>query len=806
MMRYPSVVVVALAVLGLPAAAGAAQVKAGDESREAFIGTYCVTCHNARMKAGQLVLDGLDTSRPGEHRDVWERVIRKLRIGAMPPMTARRPDADTRKAFVASLESALDTSAALRPDPGLPVLHRLNRTEYANVVRDLLAVTVDVKAALPPDDSGFGFDNIGDLLRVSPSLLERYMAAAERISRVAVGDPSLKPVVVTYGLPYLTLVQSERMSPDLPFGSRGGLSVAHTFPADGEYLFRVRVQRHSITSGANIRGLDDENAIDVRVDGERVKVFTLGSKAAAPTAGGSGGGQARDRQTTDDDLNVRVRVRAGARRVGVTLQKKTWYAEGVAPSQLPAASHGNTYGTRTTPEFGRVDMGIDRVEIEGPFGATVPVDAVSRRAIFVCEPKRPAEERSCAERILTRLTRRAFRRPVTAPDIAPILAFYEKGRADGDFNRGIQRGLERLLVSPEFLFRAERQQPGAKPGMAVNVSDLELASRLSFFLWGSIPDDALLNLAAAGRLRAPGILEQQVQRMLADPRSSAFINNFFGQWLFVRNVALAQPDPKAYPEFDDNLREAFQTETRMLIENMVREDRSAVDLLTADYTFLNERLARHYGIPGVYGSHFRRVSLPDERRRGVLGHGGTLTALAYAHRTSPVVRGKWLLENILGSPPPPPPANVPPFPEENGAGQPRTVREKMEQHRRNPVCAACHSVMDPLGFALENFDGIGKWRETDAGSPVDASGVLPSGSKFSGPADFRAALLREQDTFVQTMTSKLLTYAMGRGTEPFDMPAVRKIVRESQAKDYRWSALILSVVKSVPFQMRRSES
>ncbi len=788
--------------------AWAAQTRELPETRAAFVKTYCVTCHNGRTKAGQLVLDGLDTSRPGEHRDVWERVVRKLRIGAMPPMTARRPDADTRQAFVASLESALDASAAERPDPGAPVLHRLNRTEYANVVRDLLSVSLDVKSMLPPDDSGFGFDNIADLLRVSPSLLERYMAAAERISRVAVGDPSLKPVVATYSLPYLTLTQAERMSEDLPFGSRGGISVMHTFPADGDYLLRVRVQRHSITSGANIRGLDDENAIDVRVDGERVKVFTLGAKASAamPPAGGAGGGQARDRQATDDNLNLRVRVSGGAHRVGIALQKKTWYAEGVAPSQLPAASHGNSYGTRTTPEFGRVDMGIDRVEIEGPFDATVPAASASRRAIFVCAPRRQADERPCAEQILTRVARRAYRRTVTGADLAPVLDFYEKGRAAGDFNTGIQRGLERLLVSPEFLFRAERQQPGAKPGTATNVTDIELASRLSFFLWSSIPDDELLDLAVAGRLRAPGVLERQVRRMLGDSRSSAFVSNFFGQWLFVRNVALAQPDPKAYPEFDDNLREAFQTETRMLIENMVRDDRSAVDLLTADYTFLNERLARHYGISGVYGSHFRRVALPDERRRGVLGHGGILTALAYAHRTSPVVRGKWLLENILGSPPPPPPANVPPFPEEDGAGQPRTVREKMEQHRRNPVCAACHSVMDPLGFALENFDGIGKWRETDAGSRVDASGVLPSGTKFSGPADFRAALLREQDTFVLTMTSKLLTYAMGRGTEPFDMPAVRRIVRESKAQNYRWSALILNVVKSVPFQMRRSES
>jgi hypothetical protein len=543
--------------------------------------------------------------------------------------------------------------------------------------------------------------------------------------------------------------------------------------------------------------LDVANQIDLRLDDTRLRVFVAGGKTAGrqTTTGASRDG------SIDWDYEVRVPVKAGGHALSVTLNQSTWYLEGIGPSRLPVSSHGFSAQTSTTGNDGRIDMGVDAIQVEGPFNAVAPGPTTSRRRIFVCAGK----DRVCASRIVSSLARRAFRRPVTQADVKPLMAFFDQGSSQRGFDGGIQGVIERLLVSPQFLYRMEKDPAGVAKGGSYRVSDLDLASRLSFFLWSSIPDDELLTVASSGRLSDPATLERQVRRMLADRRADALVKNFFGQWLFVRNVALTKPDTRTFPDFDERLRAAFQQETEMFLQAQLREDRPVLDLLTADYTFMNERLARHYGIPGIYGSHFRRVQYPDARRAGILGHGSFLTVQAYATRTSVVLRGKWLLENVLGTPPGDPPANVPPLPEGNAAA-PTTVRERMEQHRRNPVCASCHSQMDPLGFALENFNAVGAWRDTDAGKPVDASGVLPGGIKFSGPADMRAGLVRYSDAFVDTMTQKLLTYALGRGVEFADLPAVRRIVRDTNQAGGRWTSLVLGIVRSAPFQMRRAES
>jgi hypothetical protein len=710
----------------------------------------------------------------------------------MPPVSARRPDKPTYVALASWLETELDSARAASPNPGRPSLHRLNRAEYANAVRDLLGVEIDARAYLPADDSGYGFDNIADVLSVSPGLLERYMLAADKIARVAVGDPTLRPTVVTYRTAPLA-AQDDRMSEELPFGSRGGLSVRHQFPTDGEYAIRIRLQR---TFYDNIRGLAEPHRLEVRLNRVHLGGFTVGGALK----GERDPMKLQEYATSADrDLELKVAVKAGPHLVAAAFMKEPGLAEGVFQERPPLASFEYAGKTDTEPA-------VDSIEIHGPYAASTPGASPSRRKLFVCSPASREGETACARQIAATLARRAYRRPVTPADIDTLIALFDRGRRAGGFDAGVQWMVERILVDPDFLFRRPHAPAGARPGTAYQITGLDLASRLSFFLWSSIPDEELLEIASRGRLREPGVLERQVRRMLAD-RSAALVTNFAGQWLWQRNIRTHAPDPNIFTDFDDNLREAFQTETRLFLESQLHADRPIVELLTADYSFINERLARHYGISDVYGSHFRRVAFADDRRGGLLGHGSVLTVTSYAHRTSPVVRGKWLLENLLGAPPPPPPADVPALRENDERGaKPTSVRERLEEHRRNPVCSSCHARMDPLGFALENFDATGKWRAVgEGGTPIDASGALPDGTEFDGPAEFRAALLTNQRAFIATFTEKLLTYALGRGVEFYDMPAVRSIMRQASSDDSRWSAIVLGIVKSTPFQMSVDE-
>ena len=780
-------------VLQAPASSAAAS------TQRAFLDEYCVRCHNERLRTAGLVLEGLDLAQVSPAAEVWEKVILKVRGGEMPPLTAPQPPAAAADALVSYLGTSIDRAAATSPNPGRPLIHRLNRVEYANAVRDLLGVEIDASAQLPADDSSYGFDNVADVLSMSASLLERYLIVAKKVGRIATGDPTLRPAAETYRVP-LARVQDDRMSEALPFGSRGGLAVSHTFPTDAEYELKLKLQRNSINTSWAIRGLDTDNQIDVYLDGAHVTQFAI------PASQEERGFDYQDRGDIEAPLHLRLPVKAGRRTIGVTFPRQHWYMEGVGMSRMPPASNAFEEGRVSSQTYGKIEMGIDTVEITGPFAATVPEDSPSRQRLFVCRPVGAADEEPCARTILSTLARRAYRRPVEPVDIEPLLAFYREGRAEGGFDDGIQAGLIRVLMSPYFLLRKEEDPPNAAPGTIHRISDIELASRLSFFLWSSLPDDELLDLAASSRLSDSTVLEQQVRRMLRDPRAQQLVANFFGQWLQLRNVTTHRPDNRLFPEFDENLRAAFHRETELFLQSQLQEDRPVTDLLTADYTFLNEQLARHYGVPGVYGSHFRRVTLPDDRRAGLLGQGAVLMVTSYPDRTSPVIRGKWLLENILGAPPPPPPADVPPFPENTEGAQPKSVRERMELHRRNPVCAQCHAKIDPLGFALEHFDAVGKYRTTDAGSPIDASGTMPDGTTFDGPATFKQALLAQRERVVATLTQRLLTYGLGRGVEYTDMPAVRAIVREVAEGGTRWSSLILSIVRSTPFQMRRTPS
>jgi mono/diheme cytochrome c family protein len=758
----------------------------------ALVAQYCVGCHNSRTRNGDLSLEGLDPAAAAASPEVWERVLRKLRVGLMPPVTARPLDAAARASFIHALESTIDAGAAAAPNPGRPSIHRLNRVEYANAVRDILALPIDTTTLLPADDAGFGFDNIGDALSVSPGLMERYIAAAERVAALAVGDPALGEDSQTF-MVAPGVQQEERTSDDLSAGTRGGVAISHYFPLDGEYIIRIKLQ--SDPQFSIVRGLDFAHQIDVRLDGVRLRAFDF------PALDRPGQQEA---QTIDQKLEIRLPIRAGRHTLGVAIHDGRWYVESLGPERLPTTSFAYGGGTRTDATRGKQLMGVESVRVLGPFGGQRPADTPSRRALFTCRPAAPASELPCARRIVARLARRAYRRPVTERDLTALLRHYARGREGATFESGIQRTLEAVLVDPEFLFRIERDPAAAKPGSIYRVSDLELASRLSFFLWSSVPDEELLRVAAAGQLRAPGVLERQATRLLTDPKASAMRGNFFGQWLWLRNLARATPDAREFPEFDESLRAAFQREADLFLESQIAEDRSIFDLLTANYTFVNEPLARHYGIAGVYGSHFRRVQLPDDRRAGILGMGAILTVTSYANRTSPVLRGKWLLDTLLGVPPPTPPPNVPPFPENTDGARPASVRARMENHRKNPVCATCHAQLDPLGFALENFNAVGRWRVEDGGTTVDPSGMLPSGTKFSGPAEFRGALLAHRDAFALNLTQKLLTYALGRGVEYWDMPAVRQIARGTSAGDYRWSTLVRAIVTSTPFQMRKA--
>jgi hypothetical protein len=674
------------------------------------------------------------------------------------------------------------------------MIHRLNRVEYSNAVRDLLAVEIDGASLLPADDSSYGFDNIGDVLSVSPTLMEAYMSAARKISRLAVGNPNTVPVSQTYEIPKY-VIQEDRMHEDLPLGSRGGIAIRHHFPHDAEYVIKIRLQRNS---KSDIIGLAWPNELDVRLDGQRIQSFLIGGEHLLPPVP-----QAETSDELDAGLEVRMPVKAGTHVVGVSFRQVTAEIEKIPQPNVTdyAYAEDENYGNY------EIKSAVGRVTIVGPYQATGIGDTASRQKVFVCKPAGIPEEEACARRILSRLSRLAYRRPVIEQDVLPLLRIYEEARSEGGFEEGIQAALQRILVDPKFLFRIQRDPPNVRQG-AYQIGDIELASRLSFFLWSSIPDEELLNVAERGQLRDSETLQRQVIRMLSDSRSKALVSNFFGQWLYLRNVQRVWPDPDVFPDFDLNLREAFQRETEFFLESILRENRPIPEMLSADYTFVNERLARHYGIRNVYGSHFRRIQMADENRKGLLGHGSILTVTSYSTRTAPTIRGKFLMENILGTPPPPPPDNVPALSEGRKDGKQLTMRQQLEEHRVNPACASCHRLMDPLGFALENFDATGKWRmiDVDGETPIDASGVLPDGKEFRGPVELRGILLSRPEQFVTTLTEKLLTYGLGRGVEYYDMPAVRKIVREAAVDEYRWSAVVLGIVKSIPFQMRRSQS
>ena len=767
-----------------PSAVGAA-----DDAR-AILDRYCVGCHSDRLRTAGLTLQSVDLASPAAHAETLEKAIVKLRLGSMPPAGRPRPEPAVYSSLAGWLETELDREAAARPDPGrTESLHRLNRTEYANAIRDLLDLEgLNFATLLPADDRSYGFDNVAGALGMTPTHLERYLDAARQISRIAVGDTSLPPSGETFILPP-DLSQDDRFE-QLPFGTRGGTLVRSYFPADGDYIVRFQAFTGVGLSEA------EPNFIELSVDGERVFFEEMAQTPIRRTISGE------DIQA-NTDWEIRVPIEAGLRDVAVTFLKTT---SGQLEDLLqPFLRPPGISSFRLTRMGGYSGPYIGQLSFTGPFDVTGPGDTPSRRRIFTCRPSGPADPgaEQCARSILSELARRAYRRPVTDADLDMLLEFYRAGRRDGDFERGIQVALERLLASPDFLFRIVEDPPDSAPGAVYAISDLELASRLSFFLWSSIPDDELLEVASRGELQDEAVLVEQTRRMLADPRSASLITNFAGQWLRLRNLPGIDRDAHLFPDFDDNLRRAMRRETELLLETIAREDRGMLELLAADYTFVNERLARHYGIPNVAGSHFRRVPVTDPNRRGILGHASILTVTSQSNRTSPVTRGKWILENLLGAPPPAPPDEVPGLEETRLEG---TLRERMIQHRRNPVCASCHQAMDPLGFSLENFSPLGEWRTVDAGFPVDAGGAMPDGiTTFEGVSGLRQALLDKSDVFISTLTEKLLIYALGRGVEYYDKPTVRDIRRQAARRDYRFSALIEGIVTSAPFRMRTAD-
>jgi mono/diheme cytochrome c family protein len=760
-----------------------------ESSPRAVLDRYCVTCHNSRRRTGGLALDAVDPANVAADPQLWEKVIRKVKVGVMPPQPMPQPDEPTRMALVGALERALDAAAARHPFPGQPSLHRLNRAEYANAVRDLLGFEVDVVGLLPPDEQIQGFDNIGEALALSPSLLDRYASAAAQIATLAVGDAAdVVPGSLTF-----------RAAPDLsqdvhidglPLGTVGGVVARPTLPLDGEYVLKVTLFK---TNLGLMRGLEFPRELQFVVDGAVVFTTTIGGKESFEAMLQN---QTEHAEKLEAQMQVRVPLKAGTHTIGATFAQR---AQVLNTRRLQAM-------VRTTTDTSETLNGpphVDLFTIEGPFNPSGPGNTASRARIFTCRPASAAEEEPCAQRILTTLARRAYRGTQTGADVDELLRLYREGREEGSFDRGISFAIERLLSGPKFLVRIE-QSGNRRPGTVYNVSDLELASRLSFFLWSSIPDDPLLDLAAAGRLRHAATLEREARKMLADPKASALVDNFAGQWLQLRNLRSSFPDSREFPNFDAQLRQALQRETELFVESIMREDRSVLELLTADYTFVNGRLARHYGIRGIQGNEFRRVQVEDPARRGLLGHGSILTVTSHANRTSPVRRGKWILENLLGSPPPPPPPNVPPLPEKNELPRPLTMRERMEQHRANPVCASCHRAMDPLGFALENYDATGAWRIRDGRAAIDSEGQYVDGSTVGGPSALRDAVLRRPENFVTTVTEKMLMYALGRTLDHRDMPTVRAIVRGAAADNYRFSAIVLGIIRSTPFQKRLS--
>ncbi len=796
---------------------GPGAAAAAPSPQRLLLDRYCVTCHNERLQTAGLTLDVLDVDDVAERPDVWEKVVRKLRAGLMPPMGRPRPDREAYDGFASWLEARLDHAAALDPHPGRsPVFHRLNRTEYANAIRDLLALEIDATELLPADDASYGFDNIAASLRMSPTLVDRYLAAARKISRAAVGSSAAPPTVKVYHLP--PDLPQERHLEGLPLGTRGGTLVRHHFPQDGEYAIRAKL---ALDIADNIPRYDETHELEILLDGEPVARFTFAGEpdpdeapeeGAALRAGQNTAERSGYRRNLDAHWRVRLPVTAGMHEVAAAFvengqllteatRTNTFARLRLALVEPSLRAYAGGYFNDET----RSGPYLAHLTVAGPFLPGGPGDTESRRRIFTCRPTAPEDEGPCAARILATLARRAYRRPPSPSELAPLLAAYRDGRHAAGFDAGIERALRQLLVAPGFLYRMEERPQEIAPDTNYPVADLDLASRLSFFLWSSIPDDELLDVAERGRLRDPAVLEQQVQRMLADRRSDAFVANFTGQWLNLRRLPDVAPDLKRFPDFDGTLRHALRRETELFFESVLQEDRSVLELLTADHTFVNERLAAHYGIPAVKGSHFRRVTIGDTSRRGLLGKGSILAATSYAHRTSPVLRGKWILENLLGTPPPPPPPDVPDLKEDNDEGEVLSMRDRMVQHRASPVCASCHAMMDPLGLALENFDAVGQWRtRSEAFTPIDASGAMLDGTTFDGVDGLREVLLGRSELFVTTLTEKLLTYALGRGLDAGDAPVVRRIVRAAAAEDYRFQSLLLGIVKSLPFQMRRS--
>jgi hypothetical protein len=766
-----------LALVTLAASAVAAPLPTAVKSA---VGQYCLDCHDGEVKKGNLDLGKILADDLQPHSAEWERVVRKLAARQMPPVGKDRPAEKDFERLVSTLGSSLDKAAAKNPNPGrTDTFRRLNRTEYKNAIRDLLGLEIDAAALLPKDDASHGFDNVtvGDL---SPTLLNRYISAAEKISRLAVGAPMNKPNGDTFRLkPDRT--QEEHVE-GLPFGTRGGALIRHTFPRDGEYEVQIRLTRDR---NEEVEGLREVNELEVLVDRAMAAQFTV-----APPQGD------RNFDKVDAHLKVRLSVKAGAHEVGVTFLKN--------PSSLVETKREPYQARYNMHRHPRLTPAIYQISITGPYESKEAGDTLSRRKIFVSYPAKPAEEDACAERILSAFVRKAYRRPVTGADLAKPLEFYREARAENGFEAGIASALGAVLVSPEFLFRIEREPADVAPATAYRISDVVLASRLSFFLWSSLPDEDLLAAAERGDLHRPKVLEKQVRRMLADPRAGSLVQNFAAQWLYLRNLDSFTPDLRLFPDFDDNLREAFRRETELHFEALLKEDRNVLDLLKTDHTFLNERLAKHYGIPNVYGSQFRRVALgPDSHRGGLLRQGSVLTVTSYATRTSPVIRGNWILGNLLGTPPPPPPANVPNL-KENTVSESLPMRARLAEHRANAACASCHNLMDPVGFSLENFDAIGRWRVAEDGVPVDASGGFPDGSKFTGVAGLEDGLLKHPELFVGTMTEKLLTFALGRGVEEHDAPAVRKIVHDAKGEGNRFSSVIIGIVNSTPFTMRKT--
>jgi hypothetical protein len=784
MWTWRGLTVRAVAALALGVAflsVGSSQQQAPPQT--AFTTQYCVGCHNDKLKTGGFSLTGINTQAVGDHAESWEKVVRKLNARAMPPPGVPRPDEMTYTAIVSSLETSLDHASEVKPNPGrTDTFRRLNRTEYKNVIRDLLSVDVDVSSLLPGDDSSHGFDNVtvGEL---SPTLLERYLAAAQKISRLAIGSPMRSPGGDTILLPP-DLTQEDHFD-ELPFGTRGGTVVHYRFPLDGEYEVQLRLARDR---NEDVEGLTGSHEVELTLDGERMQVFTV----KPPPKG-------NDHSKVDADLHVRIPVKAGSHELAADFIKKpTALLETI---REPYQAHFNM------DRHPRVQPALYSISVAGPFDAKGPGDTASRRKVFVCHPTKFSDEEGCAKRIILTIARRAWHRTVTDADIQVPLKFYSDASRGSGFESGVEMALRAILVSPRFIFRIEQDPANLAPGAPYKLNEVELASRLSFFLWSSIPDDELLDVATTGRLSQPLVLEKQVRRMLADSRSEALVNNFAEQWLYLRNLASANPDARLFPDFDDNLREAFRRETEMFFESIMREDRNVLDLLRANYTFVNERLAKHYGIPNVYGSRFRKVTFgPDDHRGGLLSQGSILTVTSYATRTSPVIRGKWVLTNILGTPPPPPPPNVPPLKEASAhADKPQTMRDRMAAHRAVQPCAGCHRLMDPVGFSLENYDAIGRWRTSEDGASVDAGGGLPDGSNFAGVDGLKQAILSKPELFVSTTTEKLMTYALGRGVEYYDEPAVRAVVRNARDHDYSFSSLVLGVINSTPFQMRRAQ-